>query len=221
METKKKGTLLLVIIALAGWLALGTQLYIIINRNIINDTSLIEGIIKFFSFFTVLTNLMVALCATTNLLNSTSRTGKFFARTSVKSAITVYIIIVCVVYNLMLRNLWNPQGLQLIADIILHQVIPALYFIYWLFFVTKGKLKWYFSLSWLVLPFFYLVYTLIRGAATGHYPYPFMDISQIGISQMFLNTFIVMCGFIGIALIIIAIDQAMKPNKEKRLPAHL
>ena len=202
--------------ALAGWFALALQLYIIITNNIANDTSVVDGVIKFFSFFTVLTNILVALSLTAGLISPALGMGKFFSRVSVKSAIAVYIAIVSIIYNFVLKQLWNPQGLQLIADILLHQVIPLLYVFYWIVFVPKGTLAWKFPVRLLIYPLIYLIYIIVRGAATGHYPYPFMDVTQIGTEQVLLNTLLIMIGFITIGFLLVITDMSMKPKTRRR-----
>ncbi len=204
------------ITALAGWFALTLQLYIIITNNIANDTSVVDGIIKFFSFFTVLTNILVALSLTAGLISPASGMGKFFSLVSVKSAIAVYIAVVSIIYNFVLRQLWNPQGLQLIADILLHQVIPFLYGFYWIAFVPKGGLAWKFPVRLLIYPLIYLTYIIVRGAATGHYPYPFMDVTQIGTEQVLLNALLIMIGFITIGFLLVITDMSMKPKARRR-----
>ena len=217
MEKKSNGLQLFsaVIIALTGWAALALQLYIIVTNNIASNSSVADGIIRFFSFFTVLTNILVALSLTISLVAPYSALGKFFSRTTVKSSVAVYIIIVSIVYNIALKNLWDPQGLQLIADILLHQAIPVLYTLYWLAFVPKGTLTWKFPVRLLVYPLFYLIYVIVRGGATGHYPYPFMDVSQIGTEKMIINALIIMTAFIVIGFLIVGIDSYMKPKVRK------
>jgi Co/Zn/Cd efflux system component len=53
-----------------------------------------------------LTNLLVAVCCTLIVLNIHS----FFTRNTVLSAVTVYICIVGLIYNVILRKQWNLQG---------------------------------------------------------------------------------------------------------------
>jgi len=52
--------------------------------------------------------------------------GIIFFEAGVITAITVYITIVGLVYNVILRFLWKPEGLQFIVDELLHTVIPLL-----------------------------------------------------------------------------------------------
>src|SRR5271170_5622365 len=110
--------------AIIGWLAIILQLYlIIVNRT----TSLPETIIRFFSFFTILVNILVALCFTFLAFKSTSGWGSFFSKQQALTAIAVYIFIVGLVYNIILRSLWKPEGLQRFVDESLHTIIPIFF----------------------------------------------------------------------------------------------
>jgi hypothetical protein len=187
----------LLVLAILGWFALIAQYYLIILNG---TTSPLETTIRFFSYFTVLTNIMVAFCCTMNLLQP----GKFFSKPATFTALTVYIVIVGMIYNLILRFLWQPQGLQWIVDELLHTVIPLLFFIYWLLFVPKQTLKWSSFLPWLIYPLVYITYTFIRGAYSGFYPYPFLDVPAIGFSKALVNSVGIAALFIGMSLFFIA-----------------
>jgi hypothetical protein len=64
----------------------------------------------------------------------------------------VYIAIVGIVYSLLLRHIWNPQGWQIVADVLLHDLIPLLYVAYWVIFVRKSSLLWKHAVWWLAYP---------------------------------------------------------------------
>jgi hypothetical protein len=188
------------------WFALGLQLYIIIRSALNNQISLVSETIRFFSYFTILTNIMVALCFTCPLLSPSSRAGQYFSRSYVQAGIAVYIAIVGITYSLLLRQLWKPQGSQLIADRLLHDVMPIVYVLFWLIFVRKGNLKWSYAFSWLLYPAIYLAYVLIRGAVTDAYPYPFIDVTDLGYDGMLVNSLFMLAGFIVVGLLFISID---------------
>ena len=133
--------------------------------------------------------------------------GIYFKRPSVATAITVYIIIVGVVYNIVLRPLWNPQGLQLVVDELLHSVIPVLMLAYWFAFVPKGKLGWKQFLPWMLYPLIYLVYVLIRGSLSGYYPYPFINVESLGYEKVFINCGFVFGTFIFFSLLLIGLSK--------------
>ena len=61
----KLPTFYLAVIVVIGWFALLAQLYLIIQNRVV---SVGETIIRYFSFFTILTNLIVAVCVTVLLL---------------------------------------------------------------------------------------------------------------------------------------------------------
>jgi len=54
---------------------------------------------------------------------------------------------------------------------------------------------------------------MIRGAMSGFYPYPFIDVHKIGYTHVWLNSFKIMIGFIGIGLLVIAADKLMKKKE--------
>ena len=83
--------------ALLGWFALIAQFILLIENR---TTSLSETIIRFFSFFTILTNILVALGFSFLLLNGNSKWRRFFSSVSSQTAMTVYIIVVGAVYNI-------------------------------------------------------------------------------------------------------------------------
>jgi hypothetical protein len=179
------------------------------------------AISNYFSFFTILTNLLVALVLTLSLRTMPSTLGAYAGRATVQSAVAVYIAIVGMVYSLVLRNLWDPEGLQRIADVILHDATPVLYLLYWLTFVRKGKGQNVYSLhfsrvpAWLAYPLLYLVYSLIRGAITGIYLYPFIDAGKLGYPRVALNAVVLLLAFLGTSLFLVAIDRWIPQSKSE------
>ena len=97
-----------------------------------------HGFVVYFGFFTVLTNILVALVLTSACLRPASRA--FLGQPGTRSAVLVYIAMVGIIYSVLLRPYWKPSGVQLITDSLLHDVLPPLYFLYWIGFVPKGAL---------------------------------------------------------------------------------
>src|SRR5258705_6912967 len=126
---KKSAKIYAFIGAAIGWFAIITQLYLMMmNRQV----SVPGTFFRFFGFFTIDTNILVALCFTFIFLHSNSRPGRFFSKATTITAITVYITIVGIVYNVILRSTWDPKGMQKIVDELLHSVIPVLFILFWL-----------------------------------------------------------------------------------------
>jgi hypothetical protein len=105
--------------AALGWFALALQLYLMLLK--VPAGQMLGTVITFFSFFTILTNILVALVFTA--AGFRPEWGHWFARPSVQAGSAVYIAIVGCSYQLLLHHLWNPQGAQWLADTLLHSVI--------------------------------------------------------------------------------------------------
>ncbi|MDQ2864461.1 MAG: Pr6Pr family membrane protein, partial [Bacteroidota bacterium] len=105
--------------ALIGCFAVITQFVLMVNNR---AASVPETIIRFFSFFTILTNIMVALYFTA-LAVAKKDSVTFVNRPGTLTAITIYITTVGTVYQVVLRQVWQPTGMQLIVDELLHTII--------------------------------------------------------------------------------------------------
>lgn len=189
------------VLSLLGWFALIAQYYLMMQNRTLPPG---EQTIRFFSYFTILTNLLVAVCNTVLWLNPRSR---FFSRAGTQTALTVYILIVGIIYNGILRWLWQPQGLQQVVDELLHSVIPVLSLLYWILFTARRRLEWKQSWPWLLYPLLYFVYVLVRGASSGFYPYPFIEVNRIGMTQALINAQGIAGIFLLLSLLFISISR--------------
>ena len=204
----------LTIIALSGWFALISQFIINMNSQVAGTPELV---IRFFSYFTILTNLLVTISCTSILINPFSKWGQFFSSQKTITAITVYILVVGLIYNVILRFIWNPQGLQKIIDELLHSVIPLLFFLFWIFIVKKKTLKWNVFFPWLIYPSTYLLFILTRGSFSGFYPYPFMDVAKLGYQKILLNSLGVTILFIVLFVVFIGLGN-ISVRRSNELP---
>jgi hypothetical protein len=186
--------------AVLGWFALIGQLYLSIEMR---KASLAEALVTYFSYFTILSNLIMTLCFTALLTGRAT----FFHKAGTQTAIAVYIVVVGIVYNAILRFLWQPQGLQRFVDELLHTVNPLFYFIYWFIYNGKSRLAWKQALPWLWYPLVYLAYTLLRGSIVHFYPYPFIDVDQKGYGPVLVACVLLTFVFLGLALLLIAITR--------------
>ena len=193
--------------ALAGWFAVITQFVLMMNNR---EVSIPETICRFFAYFTIDTNILVALCFTFIFLQTNSRLGRFFRKASTITAITIYITIVGIVYNVVLRSTWDPQGMQKVVDELLHSVIPALLIIFWLVFVPIEQLKWQNAFPWLIYPLIYMAYAIIFGAFTEFYPYPFVDVNKLGYNKALINAGAVLLVIFLLSLALIATGKLMR-----------
>ena len=196
--------------ALAGWVGLAIQQYLIFYSRWSSGASLLGGLINFFSFFTVLTNTLAVVVLSYALVQRDSAAKRFFLRPAISSGITVSILVVGLAYSLLLRHLWQPEGFQLIADELLHDVMPVLFLIYWWRCVPKGSLRLKHIGAWMIYPLVYFAYALLRGDLLGQYQYPFIDVATLGYPQVFVNAGGILAGFVLIALAVVGLDKWLK-----------
>lgn len=163
--------------------------------------------IRFLSYFTVLSNVLVASAAGSALPGSSARSARFFRRPAVKGGIALYIGVTGMIYFLILRHLWQPQGAQWWADSGLHYATPVLYLAWWLFGVRHGALRWGAILRWLAFPAGYLLWIFVRGAWVHEYPYPFIDVGQLGWAVVIRNAVGMMVVFAGLGAVLVVIDR--------------
>ncbi len=170
----------------------------------------LPGAIEFFlSFFTVTTNIAVVLVYAAAL---GGRSG-FFARPTARAGIATAITVVSIVYATILSGLWEPTGLFFVADTTLHYVAPVLYVGWWLWVGRSGTSRLADVPWWLVYPFLYLVFAMVRGAVIGLYPYPFLDLTVKSPAQIAQASAMMLGLFLVIALVVLAADRLLPPPR--------
>ncbi|MEZ5423148.1 MAG: hypothetical protein R2682_08660 [Pyrinomonadaceae bacterium] len=68
------------VIAIVGWLAIALEFYLTLAQPRVEGVDAGERVIRFFSYFTILTNIVVAITTSAIAFYPTSRLGKFFSR---------------------------------------------------------------------------------------------------------------------------------------------
>ena len=193
--------------ALLGWAGLSIQLYLIFYSRWALGASLLGGLLSFFSYFTVLSNTLVATVLTCALTSRESAARRWFLQPWVSSAVAVSIAVVGLAYSVLLRHLWHPEGWQFLADELMHDVMPLLFLAWWWMCVPKGTLRLRHIALWVIYPLLYFAYALLRGHLLATYPYPFIDVDTLGYPQVFVNAGGLLAGFVLIALLVIALDR--------------
>ena len=131
---------------------------------------------EYFSYFTVQSSMMnvVVLGAGAVLAFRLKRDSVLY--TGVRMATVTYAVVTGVVYNLLLRGL-PPTGYVGIQwpNEVEHVWIPIYILIDWLFATGRANLAWRWVWAAIAYPLAWCAYTIIHGAATGWYPYPFID----------------------------------------------
>ena len=192
--------LLLLLIALIAWFAIIAQFSISIPLLLSQGMTYGEAVWRMFGYLTILTNILVAVACSVLLLKPDSLPGQYFSRPGVQTAVTLYIIFVGLGYNLLLRNHAPFTGLHRLSDEGLHTVVPLLCVLYWSLYVPKQGLQAKDSLLWLIYPLAYFVMAMLRGGSSGFYPYPFLNVANLGYPRVMGNAVMLLAGLFLIAL---------------------
>ena len=169
---------------------------------------------NFFSFFTIQNNLLVAISTTCIALLGNTPAGKFFNKPEVLSAIALYIFVVALVYNTVLRGISPLIGWGILTDTLLHVINPILFLIFWWLKRKHKVLHYKWAFVWLLYPFAYLAYTLIRGSLVSWYPYPFINAANLGYDKILQNVFMMLLVFLLGGLGLIALTRAGQSKTE-------
>lgn len=149
------------------------QLYLSLRTQILQGRSAAYGLFLYLGYFTILSNGFCALVATAH---ARGRPPPGWVTT----AAAVSIAMVGSLYFLLLRDQWDPRGLQMIVNVAMHYVVPPAFVLFWWISVPHRALVWADTLRVLVWPITYLAYVLLRGEWSGHYPYFFIDVARLG-----------------------------------------
>ena len=205
------------VFACVGWFALILQYVLTLTGNPHMGAG--ELTLNFFSYFTILSNILVALALTVPAMAPDSGPGRWLQTEGVRAAVAMYIVVVGVVYHFLLAPTWNPQGWALVGNNLLHYVMPAAFVVDWLVFTPKGRLRWVDPAKWLVPVLIYGGWTLLHGELSGWWPYWFTDVDKLGLGKVMVHFAGLLVFFLIVGLIVVAIDRAFGRRDRRRAAA--
>ena len=138
--------------------ALGLQLVLVIKGGAIlvdhDPPNLVERLLRYFAYFTIESNILV-LVTTARLARDPAYDGPRWrvVRIAAVSGITV----TGLVHWFLLRPLLHLDGADLVADKLLHLVVPILAVLGWLVFGPRPRIDWPACLRAAVWPLAWLV----------------------------------------------------------------
>jgi hypothetical protein len=203
--------------AIAAWGSLGLQVYVSLKLAVARDVSAWRELAMLSGYFTILTNLLVALVLSLPALAPRSAIGRRFGTAGVRTMAAASILLVGLGYVVLLQHLWSPRGAALAADVGLHYVVPVLFAAYWWQAVAMHRLRWRQLPLWTLYPIGYFVLAMARGALTGWYPYPFLDVPRVGLDVALAHGAVLLAVFVAIAAVMVAASswrQRARPSIE-------
>ncbi|MBL8547373.1 MAG: Pr6Pr family membrane protein [Hyphomonadaceae bacterium] len=196
--------------ALLGLAGLGLQYWLLYADMSANGASALDVLWRFYVYFTLLTNTLVTLVFARAVLKPDSLEGLNAPRVELMAVTSI--MFVCIVYNILLAPRWDPQGWQKLADVIVHNAVPALFLVFWAL-RPHGGLKWAHAVFAGLWPLAYAMYGLSRGALDGFYPYFFMDPTSASYAEIAINVLGLFLAFLTGALLLIGISRALARRK--------
>lgn len=133
---------------------------------------------------------------------------------TVMMAITVTMLIYLIVL-VPTRFAQGDADIFSLTDNLIHIITPCLVIVDWLLFVPKGTFRWIDPLLWTLIPYAYLVFGFVYGALGGEftpgqtYPYPFMNIDQLGVGGVALWIVALTAALIAVGFIFVVIDRML------------
>lgn len=148
---------------------------------------------NFFSFFTIQSNILGV--ATVFLLVIVRRAERTPLLDGVRSGVVLYMAITGVVFALLLAGMQEELQTTIPwVDFVVHKLMPIVLVVDWLVDPPRHRLPKWTAAPWLGFPLAWLVYTLVRGASVDWYPYPFVDVGELGYDGVFLRSIFLAVG---------------------------
>ena len=196
--------------------ALAVQLVLVVSgASVLVETTdppgLATRVLRFVSYFTVQSNVLVLLTAWL-LIRQPSYDGRLWriARADAIAGITI----TGVVHWFFLRPLLDLHGWAYVTDKLLHVAVPLLAVAGWLMFGPRRRIGWPTLLPALVWPTAWLLYTLVMGAITNWYPYPFLDVTQHGYGSVLLASVGVAIALVAVLSFLVVLDRPLGAARE-------
>lgn len=200
VETTRTGRLWHTVTLVVAALGLVLQIVAIVTRTDLLDHSAVtasmpEQVRRYFCYFTIQSNLLVAVSMAL-ILRGRTDTRLFRV---VRLASLIGITVTGVVAFVALAPSSNYTALNLLCDRLLHIAVPLLTVVGWAVFGPRGKIHRDDLLPALAWPVLWLVATLALGPVVDWYPYPFLRVNEIGWGQTLLNCLVIAVLFFALA----------------------
>ena len=192
-----------------GLIGLALQLAITIPASMAAGRGQRGSIVFYFSFFTILTNIAAVMVHASLLSPAGYAWFPAFAGRRLRAGVAVAITLVFIVYVTVLAGIWQPTGLFLLCDILLHYVTPLIFLLWWLVAGADGSTRWRDISWWMIYPLTYLAYVLIRAPFAGEVPYPFLDVAKNGAVSVAIAALTTTALFVGLGVLAVLADHAI------------
>lgn len=181
------------------------------------EPGLADRLANLFSYFTILSNILVLATSGTFALRP-EPAGALFRVLHLDALLSI--AATGVVYAVLLAATEHPTGWSVVSTTIFHDVVPVAFPLVWLVFGPRPRLTWRLVALAFVWPVAWLACTYVRGAVTGWYPYGFLDATLLGFWGALLGGLQVFAGAVVLAVVIKLLDAHLPALARTRTTAH-
>jgi hypothetical protein len=201
------------VLALVILVAMIVQIVLVVNGGTDVNAVTTEGdpglgtrLIRLFSYFTIQSNLLVLASAALIVWNPRADSP---GRRVLRLDALLGIVVTGLVYDIVLAPLVHPTGLALWMTIAFHYFAPWWTVLGWLLFGPRPRFDDRTVVRAFGWPALWIAYTFAHGAVSDWYPYPFLDVTEIGYGRALRNTIVVLLGAVVLALAFAWLDRRL------------
>ena len=166
-----------------------------------------ERIVRLFSYFTILSNVGIGVVSVL-LAVDPARDGRLLRVAHLDALLCI--VVTGIVYHTVLAG--TVPGLTQagqLSNVLLHLASPVLAVVVWLLAGPRPRVDAR-TVAWSVVgPLAWIAYTFVRGAVVGWYPYPFLDVGELGLARAMVDAGLVAAVFLLLALAALWADRRL------------
>lgn len=171
-----------------------------------DNSSAVGRLIDTYSYFTILSVLLVAVIMTILAIKPSGH-GRVFKVLRLDTL--VMITVTGIIFWALLAGTFTPLGIDVISNQFDHTITPVVTIVVFLLVGPRNWIRWWTIPAAIVLPLAWAVYTLVRGSFIQAYPYTFLDVSKWGLASVLTTTAMIMVFGIVIGLIYWGLDALL------------
>ena len=206
------------VVALVVVVSLGVQLVLLLTGATDVNTGdsqaevpVVTRLVRLFSYFTIQSNLFV-LAASVSLALAPRRDGRWWRVLRLDALLGI--TVTGLVYWTLLAPTVELHGAALATGLGFHLVAPLGTLVVWWLFGPRPRITTHTVARAFVWPVAWVGGTLLHGAVTGWYPYPFLDVGVLGYPRALAATAVVLALGLLVALVLRWLDGRRRPTEQ-------
>ena len=167
---------------------------------------LINRVVDYLSFFTIWSNIVVAIVAGYFVYQPRAASPRF--QTIWLSALLM-ISVTGLTYHFALADPLDTPDAAAVSNACNHILTPLAFVLAWLIVGPRGWISLKLIMASFILPLSWILLTLMRGAIVDAYPYPFVNVVKLGYGPVLMNLVVILLACCVLALLLWGVDKAM------------